>query len=247
MAEFTVFCTAENDGADCRTAATMKTPVPLCDEHCLQIALLVVPDLLVTALRHAGIGAKPAPLPPAERAAVIAGATPRPLGPYMGGAHDPVVYFADTGSRIKIGFSTNLRNRVRSLSLQEKDVLLLLQGGLTLEQALHDTFAKERIDNTEWFVKSDRLMGFIGLKLASLNAQHQRKVQHQQRKRMAVAASSGLSVPGRRVDRLAIVRELIDEAGGNPAGLPLRTIQQRFGVSQATASRMRSDASKDSA
>lgn len=247
MAESTVFCAAENDGADCRSAATMKTPVPLCDEHCLQIALLVVPDLLVTALRHAGVGAKPVPLPSAERAAVIAGASPRPLGTCTSGVHDPVVYFADAGARIKIGFSTNLRNRVRSLSLQEKDVLLLLQGGLTLEQALHDTFAKERIDNTEWFVKSDRLMDFIGSKLAVLDGQHQRKVQHQQRKRMAVSASSGLSVPGRRVDRLAIVRELIDGAGGDPADLPLRTIQQRFGVSQATASRMRSDAFKDSA
>ena len=147
----------------------MTSPVPLCDKHQLQVALAVVPDLLTAALRHAGAAVKPVPLPPEERAAVIAGAPPKPIGAYMGGAHGPVVYFADAGARVKIGFSTNLRNRLRSLSLQEKDVVLLLQGGLTLERALHDMFKKERIDSTEWFVKSDRLVSFIKSKLAELD------------------------------------------------------------------------------
>lgn len=164
-------CIAAAQGIECVTEATMTSPVPLCDEHRLQVALAVVPDILTTALRHAGAAVKPVPLPPEERAAVIAGAAPRPVGAYMGGVHGTVVYFADNGSRIKIGYSTNLRSRIRSLSLQEKDVVLLLQGGLTLERALHDTFKKERIDSTEWFVKSERIINFIELKRAELRPQ----------------------------------------------------------------------------
>lgn len=193
MSEARDLCTAVNEGADCTAEATMKDPVPLCDEHVLQIVLLAVPDLVATALRQAKAGMSPVTLAPDERAAVIAGARPRPIGAYLRGVHGPVVYFADSGNRIKIGHSTNLRNRIRSLSLQEKDIVLLLQGGLTLERALQANFAKERIDATEWFAKSDRLMGFIGSKLAELDGRHRQKMQHQQRKRMAPSASNGPS------------------------------------------------------
>ena len=236
-------CIAADRGVDCATEATMTSPVPLCDKHQLQLVLAIVPDILTAALRHSEAAAKPIPLPPEERAAVIAGALPRPVGAYMGGTHGPVVYFADAGARIKIGFSTNLRNRLRQLSLQEKDVVLLLQGGLTLEQALHGMFKKERIDSTEWFVKSDRLMAFIQSKQADLGRQQQRKVQHQQRKRMSALVAGTPVDPGKREERLAIIRELIAEVGGDPTNLPLRVIQDRFGVHKTTASRMRSAAS----
>ena len=52
------------------------------------------------------------------------------------------------------------------------------------------------------------------------------------------------AIPIKRADRLKIVADLIEDAGGNPANLPLKVIEDRFGVSQATASRMRSDASE---
>lgn len=245
MPDVPATCTAINQGVECTADATMVEPVPLCDEHQLQVVVLVVPDLLTAAHRHAGAGVKPVPLPLEERAAVVAGAPPRPVAAYMGGTHGPVVYFADAGARIKIGFSTNLRNRIRSLSMQEKDVVLLLRGGLTLERALHDTFAKERIDSTEWFEKSDRLMSFIQSKLAGFNEQHQRKAQRQQRRRMATSpAPSGTPLGSlKREDRMRIIRELIDGVGGNPTNLPLRAIQDRFGVHKSTASRMRSEAS----
>jgi len=243
VGEFAVLCTASPDGADCVAEATMISLVPLCDEHQLQVALQVVPDLMVAALRHVRSGAKPVSLPPAERAAIIAGASPKPISAHMSGPHGPVVYFADGGSRIKIGFSTNLRSRIRSLSMQEKDVLLLLQGGLTLERALHATYDKERIDSTEWFAKSERLVAFIESKRAQLDGQHRQKTQRQMRKHMARSASASLPTPGKRADRLDIIRDLIRNGGGDPANLPLKTIQERFGVSQATASRMRSDVS----
>lgn len=191
MSEARNLCTAVNEGVDCNAEAAMTDPVLLCDEHVLQIVLLAVPDLLTTALRQVKTGMSPVTLAPDERAAVIAGARPRPIGAYLRGTHGPVVYFADSGTRIKIGHSTNLRNRIRSLSLQEKDVVLLLQGGLTLERALQATFAKERIDTTEWFSKSERLMGFVDSRLAELNGRPRQKAQHQQRTRMASAVPAG--------------------------------------------------------
>lgn len=187
MDESTILCTAADEGAECATEAAMIRPVALCEFHRIQVALLVVPDALTMLVQQAKTGMTRLSLPADERAAVIAGARPKPVGDYMGGVHGPVVYFLENGDRVKIGHSTNLRSRVKSLALQEKDVLLLLQGGLTLERALHSTFAKERIDATEWFAKSERIVEFIRSKssqLAATDAGSGRK----QRKRMALSA-----------------------------------------------------------
>lgn len=240
-------CIAIDQEVECVADATMTSPVPLCDRHQLQVALAVVPDMLTTALRHAGSAVKPMPLAPDVRAAVIAGSPPRPVGARMAGVHAPVVYFADTGSRIKIGFSTNLRSRLRSLSLQQKDVALLLDGGLTLERALHDTFAMERIDSTEWFAKSDRLAAFIESKCADLAGRHRQKVQRQARKRLVHLAPADPAEPHQRSERVEIIRRLIRDVGGDPEAVPLKLIQERFGVHKSTASRMRSDASSEDA
>lgn len=241
MDESSILCVAIEEGADCPGEASMTVPVPLCVRHQLQIALLVIPDVLATAARYAAPGTKPAVLAPEERAAIIAGAQPKPVGPYMGGVHGPVVYFIENGPSVKIGYSTNLRNRVRGLSLQEKNVALLLQGGLTLERALHATYDKERIDSTEWFAKSERLAAFMGSKRAELGGQRPQVAQRQVRRRVVPSVSAGPSVP--RGDRLEILRALIAEAGGNPADLSLKVIQDRFGVHKSTASRMRTAAS----
>lgn len=182
MNEDSIICIAADEGVECATEAVMASPVPLCDAHRLQVALLVVPDILAASLRQSKAGLRPLTLAPEERAAVISGAQARPVSAYMGGIHGPVVYFLDAGERVKIGHSTNLRSRVRALAMQEKDVVLLLQGGLTLERALHATYAKERIDATEWFVKSDRIAEFIASKLANIPVRQPQKAQRQQRK-----------------------------------------------------------------
>lgn len=244
MNQLPTICIAMSGDADCRAKATMTDPVPLCGEHQLQVALAIVPDILVAELRQASAGGRPVSLPAEERAAVIAGARPLPVRAHMGRPHGPVVYFADAGTRIKIGFSTSLRNRIRSLSMQEKDVVLLLEGGLTLERALHDTYAKERIDSTEWFTKSDRLMNFIGSKLAELGGQDQRKTRQ---RRVVVTALGAGPASAKREDRLVVVRKLIRDVGGDPANLPLKVIQDRFAVSQPTASRIRAEASRQEA
>lgn len=56
-------------------------------------------------------------------------------------------------------------------------------------------------------------------------------------------AASG-PIPIQRPERLKVVRGWIDAAGGNKNSVPLKEIQERFGVSQATASRMRDDAAE---
>src|SRR5216110_1292634 len=102
MNESLVQCIAIEGSGDCPTEATMTSPVSLCDRHQLQIALLVIPDVLATAFRQAGTDKRPVSLAPEERAAVIAGAQPKPIKAYMSGVHGPVVYFIDSGARIKI-------------------------------------------------------------------------------------------------------------------------------------------------
>lgn len=235
-------CVAVDFGSECTTEAAMVAPVPLCDEHRLQVALLVVPDILTAALRHAGSDVKPAPLPPEERAAVVAGARPKPVGAHMGGVHGPVVYFADTGSRIKIGTSTNLRKRIRSLSLQDKDVVLLLQGGLMLERALHDTFAKERIDSTEWFAKSDRLMKFIDGKLKEIGGQSKQQAQQGANKpspiqRSERAGARSLSEWANLA--LPLYRQHVAEVGRRPSGTELAKRMADAGYGEIREARSR--------
>lgn len=235
-------CIAADQGVDCTAEATMASPVPLCDRHQLQVALAVVPDILTTALRHAGVALKPLPLPPEERAAVIAGAPARPVGAYMSGAHGPVVYFVDAGSRVKIGHSTNMRNRVRGLSLQQKDILLLLQGGLTLERALHDTFAKERIDSTEWFVKSERLVNFIESKRATLGSQPSRQLQKRRRKDVpqpAVVSVGSRSLPEWANLALPLYQQHVADTGRAPSGPQLAKLMEQAGYGHIKESRSR--------
>ena len=220
----------------------MVTPVPLCDEHRLQVALLVVPDVLTAALRHAGSDVRPAPLAPEERAAIVAGARAKPVGAYMGGVHGPVVYFADTGARIKIGTSTNLRKRIRSLSLQDKDVVLLLQGGLMLERALHDTFAKERIDSTEWFAKSERLMKFIEGKRGELGVQPKQQPQRRANKPSPTpqtGRAGARSLPEWANLALPLYQQYVAEVGRRPSGTELAKLMADAGYGEIKEARSR--------
>jgi hypothetical protein len=56
-------------------------------------------------------------------------------------------------------------------------------------------------------------------------------------------AASG-PIPIQRAARLEVVRDWIANTGGDKEAVPLKEIQERFGVSQATASRMRAEAAE---
>jgi hypothetical protein len=58
------------------------------------------------------------------------------------------VYFVRIGKFIKIGFTTNLRGRLKSFrgtSAEPIEVLLIIPGGRELEQRLHALFCEDRI------------------------------------------------------------------------------------------------------
>jgi hypothetical protein len=73
------------------------------------------------------------------------------------------VYFVRIGKFIKIGFTTNLRGRLKSFrcaSAEPIEVLLIIPGGRELEQRLHTLFCEDRISN-EFFRNEFLLNEFI--------------------------------------------------------------------------------------
>jgi|SRR5687768_16767746 len=67
------------------------------------------------------------------------------------GPHADIVYFIRNGNRVKIGTTTNLRNRVRALSLPASNVIAIVPGGRSKEADLHTALSRLRIGRTEWF------------------------------------------------------------------------------------------------
>jgi hypothetical protein len=164
LSEMKILCAAVELGIECTYRAVMTSPVPLCEEHRVQVALLAVPEILAETLR-AIQGSATLRHSPSEEAEVLAvAAVPVDARNYSAGAHGPVVYFITNGSRVKIGTSTNLQKRISSLALRGCDVALLLRGGPMLERALHNRFATERIDATEWFRLDGAVAEFISIK-----------------------------------------------------------------------------------
>lgn len=73
-----------------------------------------------------------------------------------------VVYYIDLpGDMVKIGYTTNLDMRRKSLRVDRSAILATEPGGQTLERKRHAQFSDERIGQRENFQKSDRLMNHI--------------------------------------------------------------------------------------
>lgn len=73
------------------------------------------------------------------------------------------VYFAQAGTRIKIGWSRNVATRITQLQTSNPDPIQLLAttpGGRTLERQLHTRFAPHRITG-EWFQTHPELTTYI--------------------------------------------------------------------------------------
>lgn len=84
-----------------------------------------------------------------------------------GNREDPVVYYARIGDYIKIGYTTRLKNRLRTLRVDE--LLAIEPGHADLERHRHQQFAAERIDlRRENFTPSQALYTHI----AGLRAIH---------------------------------------------------------------------------
>jgi pimeloyl-ACP methyl ester carboxylesterase len=77
------------------------------------------------------------------------------------GKHAPLVYFIRNGNRIKIGTTTDLKRRIRTLALREENVALLVPGDHRREREYHRQFAGLRVGNTEWFAFKDSLAQYV--------------------------------------------------------------------------------------
>lgn len=96
---------------------------------------------------------------------LVESARPVDLDPIRTGRHEPVVYFVLNGTRIKIGYTTNVASRLRAFALPADSVLLLLSGGARLEAALHRRFTRYRVGDTEWFDISVDILRYVGSRL----------------------------------------------------------------------------------
>lgn len=89
--------------------------------------------------------------------------------------HAPIVYFIRNGNRLKIGTSTEVKRRIRTLALRAENVVLLLDGGRLLERDLHQKFADLRVGNTEWFAYEGALIDYIHTETARLTRKEETK------------------------------------------------------------------------
>lgn len=77
------------------------------------------------------------------------------------GKHAPYVYFIRNGNRMKIGTTTELKRRIRTLALRAENIALLFDGGQRREHEFHKQFAEHRIGTTEWFADEGALADFV--------------------------------------------------------------------------------------
>lgn len=70
-----------------------------------------------------------------------------------------VVYYVRVGDHVKIGYTTNLRNRMQAYPTGR--LLATEPGGLTLERQRHEQFAHALDVGREWFTITPDLMGHI--------------------------------------------------------------------------------------
>lgn len=83
-----------------------------------------------------------------------------------GGKHAPLVYFIRNGNRMKIGTTTELKRRIRTLALRPENVALLVAGDQRREREYHKQFADLRVGRTEWFAYEGALADYIHHQLA---------------------------------------------------------------------------------
>jgi hypothetical protein len=78
-----------------------------------------------------------------------------------------VVYYIQFDDRIKIGTSTNPRQRLARLWHQE--LLAFERGGRSLEHQRHEQFAADRWPGTEWFHRTDELVAHVAVLAAGID------------------------------------------------------------------------------
>jgi hypothetical protein len=91
------------------------------------------------------------------------------------GKHAPLVYFIRNGNRMKIGTTTDLKRRIRTLALREENVALLVNGDQRVERSYHKQFADLRVGRTEWFAYEGTLADYVHTQITARARKEQPK------------------------------------------------------------------------
>ncbi|MGW2706907.1 GIY-YIG nuclease family protein [Streptomyces sp. NPDC001340] len=204
----------------CGEAASVRRPVPLCGEHALEVALVVVPKVLSTALSEVRARNEDGTRPLSDAAAHVVSSAQPATWPDTE-RHSSLVYFVANGGRVKIGHTKGVAARIRALSLRPSAVMLLLHGGASLERALHEKFASHRIDDTEWFELAPPIVCFIGTK--SHGQQHRQPTGNPKGQRGRIAAGVRQQMADGSTDAAAITARLSADLGHD---VDLRTVKR---------------------
>lgn len=138
---------------DCEAAPSTMLALPLCDRHAITAYRAVNNLLRETPKALTDMLASASP----ER--ILGKATPRPDRTRRNVRTTPGrIYFAKAGDLIKIGFSTNLRQRMGQLGVEP---IVTIAGTMEDEKALHHQFG-EYWDHGEYFHPGQRLVDHIG-------------------------------------------------------------------------------------
>jgi len=128
---------------ECYSAPSDMLALPLCERHALKVYREVKLILAMADPTAAVLASLPKPDEP--RTAV------QKLTPGE-------VYFVRFGDRIKIGFSTNVKTRMKAVP--HDAILATMPGTPAVESRMHKRFAHLRITG-EWFRPGPDLMAFI--------------------------------------------------------------------------------------
>lgn len=156
-------CSAHDAGMRCPQPSEIVDPVSLCKRHSLELAAILLPRVLKSALnRMVDLAAAEADWWADAMLLVDSAESIHPNVVLDSRSHDPVVYVLTNGaSRVKIGTSRSLRSRITNLSLRSGDLVCVLRGGRELEKAMHLKFSADRVGDTEWFELGDELHSYL--------------------------------------------------------------------------------------
>lgn len=138
-------CTVQlGNGGFCDARSTNDAPFPICERHLIQIIKFAMrgPSSSTTVRDADGVQRSRTQRARRDQASVV--------------------YYLDMGnSKIKIGRSSQLANRLETFYRDVNDVLAVEIGGAKTEAFRHKQFADDRIGKTENFHASDRLKAHV--------------------------------------------------------------------------------------
>lgn len=156
-------CSVSESGVRCARAVDPESALSICTQHLLAAYEEVVRDVGVTDLLPSPcvacgsrLGAR---YPSGWLCAVCEWRQSDAPDGEIATARVDVVYYLRYRDTIKIGTSSN--PRMRLAQVRHDELLAFERGDRHREHARHVQFAEERLERSEWFATSDRLLDHI--------------------------------------------------------------------------------------